>query len=80
MQDKLKIVNSKIKEAESRGIVPVELYKEQLSILESAHSEFILKAQKAGYDKGLLPFHPGLYLRSDTRPPGNGHGGFRYQI
>ena len=50
MQDKLKIVNSKIKEAESRGIIPVELYKEQLSILESAHSEFILKAQKAGYD------------------------------
>ena len=50
MNEKLKLIHKKIVEAESKGNIPLDLYREQLNLLHSAHNEFIKKAQMLGYD------------------------------
>ena len=50
MESDLKLINKKIIEAETKGEVPANLYREQLRLLHFAHDEFIQKAKSQGYD------------------------------
>lgn len=49
-KEEMKKLNKQIELAEKAGELPIDLYKRQIEVLEAAHSEFVERAQNAGYD------------------------------